>query len=339
MWADLGFWGSNGDTYFHIHGVTGPDEYTTVVNDNLFTNVMARYNLRRAAAWVEYLRETAPEAHQRMAARLKLKDSEVEEWVRAGRGMCIPFDDELGIHPQDSHFLEREVWDLQSPATAKRPLLLHYHPLVIYRFQVLKQADVVLALFLQGQHFTAEQKRRNFEYYDPITTGDSTLSAVVQSIIAAEVGYDDLALRYFIQGLFVDLANLHGNSSDGVHVASTGGIWSALAFGFGGMRDHGGRISFDPRLPTSWDSLVFRITLRGSRIRVNLEADAITFTVETGDGATLWVRGEEITVNPSEPTKVALADQGPRIVGGLKEHSPHGAVLASGEQVGAPESG
>ena len=120
---------------------------------------------------------------------------------------------------------------------------------MIYRFQVLKQADVVLAMFLQGQHFTAEQKRKDFEYYDPITTGDSTLSAVVQSIIAAEVGYDDLALRYFIQGLYVDLANLHGNSSDGVHVASTGGIWSALAFGFGGMRDHGGRISFDPRLP------------------------------------------------------------------------------------------
>ena len=146
---------------------------------------------------------------------------------------------------------------------------------MIYRFQVLKQADVVLALFLQGQHFTAEQKRKDFEYYDPITTGDSTLSAVVQSIIAAEVGYDDLALRYFIQGLYVDLANLHGNSSDGVHVASTGGIWSALAFGFGGMRDHGGRISFDPRLPESWEALTFRITLRGSRIRVDLTADAI----------------------------------------------------------------
>src|SRR5204863_9315984 len=124
---------------------------------------------------------------------------------------------------------------------------LHYHPLVIYRFQVLKQADVVLALFLQGEQFTAEEKRADFEYYDPITTGDSTLSAVVQSIIAAEVGYHDLALRYFISALFVDLADLHGNSADGVHVASTGGVWNALAFGFGGMRDHVGRVTFDPR--------------------------------------------------------------------------------------------
>ena len=195
----------------------------------------------------------------------------------------IPFDEELGIHPQDSHFLEREVWDLQSPATAKRPLLLHYHPLVIYRFQVLKQADVVLALFLQGQHFTLEQKRKNFEYYDPITTGDSTLSAVVQSIIAAEVGYDDLALRYFIQGLYVDLANLHGNSSDGVHVASTGGIWSALAFGFGGMRDHGGAICFDPRLPASWERLSLPDhAARGPGSGSTSPRSEMTFTVEDG---------------------------------------------------------
>lgn len=333
MWADLGFWGANGDGRFHIHGVTGPDEYTTVVNDNLFTNVMARYNLRRAAAWVDHLRDTAPEAYQRMVTRLGLSRDEVDEWVRAGRGMAIPFDDELGIHPQDSHFLEREVWDLQSPATAKRPLLLHYHPLVIYRFQVLKQADVVLAMFLQGQHFTMEEKRRNFEYYDPITTGDSTLSAVVQSIIAAEVGYADLALRYFTQGLYVDLANLHGNSSDGVHVASTGGIWSALVFGFGGMRDHGGRISFDPRLPAPWDRLAFRVTLHGTRLRIELARDAITFTVEEGDTASFEVRGESVLVSSAEPVTVPLADQGPVVVGGLKENSPHGAVLASGEHV------
>ena len=163
--------------------------------------------------------------------------------------MTILFDPVTGINPQDSLFLDREVWDLVNTPADKRPLLLHYHPLVIYRFQVLKQADVVLALFLQGDHFTAEQKRVDFEYYDPITTGDSTLSGVVQSIIAAEVGYADLALRYFENSLYVDLANLHGNTSDGVHVASTGGVWNALVYGFAGMRDYNGVITFDPRLP------------------------------------------------------------------------------------------
>ena len=128
---------------------------------------------------------------------------------------------------------------------------------MIYRFQVLKQADVVLALFLQGEEFTLEQKKADFDYYDPITTGDSTLSAVVQSIIAAEVGYHDLALRYFLAALFVDLDDRHDNTADGVHVASTGGVWSALVAGFGGFRDHGaGRWSIDPRLPDRWECLV-----------------------------------------------------------------------------------
>ena len=205
--------------------------------------------------------------------------------------MAIPYDEVTGINPQDSHFLDREVWDLKNTPAEKRPLMLHYHPLVIYRFQVLKQADVVLALFLQGDHFSSEQKRADFEYYDPITTGDSTLSGVVQSIIAAEVGYRDLALRYFDSALFVDLADLHGNASDGVHVASTGGVWNTLVYGFAGMRDYSGLITFDPRLPDSWAGLTFQITLRGTRMRVELTAQEIAFTVIAGTTAELTVRG------------------------------------------------
>ena len=235
LWADLGFWRRNGDGVFHIHGVTGPDEYTTVVNDNLFTNVMARSNLRNAAKIVRWLAEHRPTDHAAAAARLGLEDDEVDEWERAASRLMLPYEEHLGIHPQDSQFLDREVWDLEATPRENLPLLLNYHPLVIYRFQVIKQADVVLALLLQGDSFTPEQKRANFEYYDPITTGDSTLSAVVQSIIAAEVGYAELALRYFYQAMFVDLADIHGNASDGVHVASTGGVWSALVYGFGGL--------------------------------------------------------------------------------------------------------
>ncbi len=246
MWADLGFWRSNGEPSFHIHGVTGPDEYTTVVNNNLFTNVMARFNLEQAVTAVELIRTQHAEHYVRVSARLGLSDEEVGEWRACARGMTIPYDSGLGIHPQDDFFLDREVWDLSRTPAELRPLMLHYHPLVIYRFQVLKQADVVLALFLQGDRFTPEEKRADFEYYDPITTGDSTLSAVVQSVIAAEVGYHDVALHYFHQGLYVDLMNLHGNTVDGLHIASTGGVWSALVFGFGGMRDHGGALSLRP---------------------------------------------------------------------------------------------
>ncbi|WGD36501.1 glycosyl hydrolase family 65 protein [Lysinibacter sp. HNR] len=312
MWTDLGFWRHSGDETFHIHGVTGPDEYTTVVNDNLFTNVMARFNLEYAVNTVRRLAATRPEEYAQMANRLNLDENEVLEWSHAARSMNIPFDEHLGIHPQDAHFLEREVWDLENTPASMRPLLLHYHPLVIYRFQVLKQADVVLAMLLQGEYFTEEQKLANFEYYDPITTGDSTLSAVVQSIIAAEVGYHELALHYFHNALFVDLADLHNNTSDGVHVASTGGTWSALVFGFGGMKDHRGHISFDPRLPKSWTKLSFKMTIRGTRLRITVTQDSIEFEVEDGDSVSVSVRGQSVTLTSAAPVTVALDGQGPR---------------------------
>ena len=229
--------------------------------------------------------------------------------------MSIPYDRAARINPQDSHFLDREIWDLKNTPADKRPLMLHYHPLVIYRFQVLKQADVVLALFLQGDHFSSEQKRVDFEYYDGITTGDSTLSGVVQSIIAAEVGYRDLALRYFYNALFVDLADLHDNATDGVHVASTAGIWNCLAYGFGGMRDYNGIVTFDPRLPESWSQLTFQVTLRGTRVKVDLTSEQIAFSVMAGDRVEVSVRGHRVNVSPDVPVRIPLSDQGPRIDG------------------------
>jgi alpha,alpha-trehalose phosphorylase len=340
LWADLGFWRSNGDPSFHIHGVTGPDEYTTVVNNNLFTNVMARFNLEHAVAAVERIREAYPDEYVRVAARLRLDPEEVEEWQRCADGMTIPYDERLGIHPQDDYFLDREVWDLSQTPDELFPLLLHYHPLVIYRFQVLKQADVVLALFLQGDRFTLEEKRADFEYYDPITTGDSTLSAVVQSVVAAEVGYHEAALNYFHESLYVDLMNLHGNTVDGLHVASCGGVWSALAYGFGGMRDHGGRLSFDPRLPATWDRLAFRLCWRGTRILVELTEPCIRFSVLEGDGEVpLTVRGVEYIVAPGPAVEVDLAHQGERIDGLLGDQPIVGGQRADGSTItaGVPE--
>lgn len=319
LWSTLGFWRqSDGDIEvesFHIHGVTGPDEYTTVVNDNLFTNVMARFNLRFAARTVREMAEDAPEAYREMIDRLSLEPGEAEGWERAAEAMHIPFSPALGIHPQDLVFLEREVWDLENTPPDKRPLLLHFHPLVIYRYQVLKQADVVLALFLQGNHFSADDKLADFEYYDPLTTGDSTLSAVVQAILAAEVGYQDLALEYFRQSIFVDLGDLHHNASDGVHVASAGGVWTALVAGFGGMRDHFGELTFDPRLPADWPSLEFVLHWHGTRLDVAVTADRLTVTAGDGEPVGFSVRGAAFIVGPGEQVAVSLDGQGPLIPG------------------------
>lgn len=341
MWAELGFWRTNGSPSFHIHGVTGPDEYTTVVNNNLFTNVMARFNLERAAVVVEQIREKFPSDYDKLVHRLGLTDKEVAEWHRCADGMTIPFDDGLGIHPQDDFFLDREVWDLSRTPAENRPLMLHYHPLVIYRFQVLKQADVVLAMFLHGDRFTPEEKKANFEYYDPITTGDSTLSAVVQSIVAAEVGYHDAALDYFRRAAYVDLADLHGNTVDGLHVASAGGVWSAMIFGFAGMGDRNGRLSFDPRLPKGWSTLRFRIAWRGSRLLVEVGQASLTVTVLEPAEAEVRVRvdGHLHTFGFGQPLTVLLDGQGPRHDGLLGDKPQVGGTRADGTKItaGVPE--
>jgi alpha,alpha-trehalose phosphorylase len=314
LWTTLGFWRYNeaGDPeVFHIHGVTGPDEYTTVVNDNLFTNVMARYNLRFAARIVREMEESSPSQYKAMVDRLGLDPREPDAWDDAAEAMHIPYSEALGIHPQDAVFLEREVWDLENTPAEQRPLLLHFHPLVIYRYQVLKQADVVLALFLQGNHFTDEEKLADFEYYDPLTTGDSTLSAVVQSILAAEVGYQDLALEYFNESIFVDLGDLHHNAADGVHVASAGGVWTALVSGFGGMRDHFGDLSFDPRLPADWPSLSYTLHWHGTELKITVTADSLTVVAGPGEPVGFEVRGASYTVAGGETVVVPLVGQGP----------------------------
>ncbi|MEF9980721.1 MAG: HAD-IA family hydrolase [Glutamicibacter sp.] len=316
MWASLGFWrGDQGNERFHIHGVTGPDEYTAVVNDNLYTNVMARFNLRRSAQLLAEMAQEHPREFAQLASRHSLENEEIALWLKAADCMHIPYSETVGIHPQDEHFLNREVWDLANTGADKRPLLLHYHPLVIYRFQVIKQADAVLALWLRSSDFTAEQKLADFNYYDPLTTGDSTLSATVQSILAAEVGYRDLAWEYFEHALNVDLENLHGNTADGVHVASTGGVWSALIYGFAGLRDDDDQLRFDPRLPEKWRALRFNLGWRGMRISVGLRAEAIDFTLHGAFSRPIWVRGQQVDLQPGQTVSVALAGQGPTLEG------------------------
>lgn len=305
MWAGLGFINPVDDR-FHIHGVTGPDEYTTVVNDNLFTNLMARRNLRDAVEVVEWLQREHPEAFAALARRLELDVAEVDVWRRCAEAMYVPFDAERGIHPQDESFLEKEAWDFASTPIDRYPLLLHYHPLVIYRHQVIKQADVVLAMFLLGDEFSIEQKRRNFDHYDPITTGDSSLSACVQAIMASEIGYEALAEEYFRYALLMDLADVNANVVDGVHVASTGGVWMALTYGFGGMRDHGGRLTFDPRLPSGWRSLTFGLRFRGRTLKVALEGERLTLVLEEGEPLEVEVRGEAVTLSPGAPVERAV---------------------------------
>ena len=301
LWMSLGFFSERRDGRFCINSVTGPDEYTTVVDNNAFTNLMAKENLESAVHVVDWLRGRDPAAHARLVAATGLEESELEDWSRAAELMYVPRHDELGIVLQDEHFLERKRWDFEGTPADRYPLLLHYHPLEIFRHQVIKQADVVLATYLVGHHFSAEETRRTFDYYDPLTTGDSTLSACVQSVIASQVGYPDKALEYFRTACSVDLEDSHGNTADGIHVASCGGTWLALVAGFGGLRDYDGEVEFSPRLPAEWSGLRFRLQVRGQLVEVDMRPTETTYRLLEGRGLPIRHFGEPLRLTPDAP--------------------------------------
>ena len=290
LWMSLGHFDGSA---FRIDGITGPDEYTAVVDENIYTNLMAQRNLREAAA----VAERRPGA----AERLGVDAGEIARWRRAADEVVLPYDDKLGVHSQSEGFTQHAEWDFEGTPAENYPLLLHYPYFEIYRKQVVKQADLVLAMHLRGDAFTPEEKARNFAYYEARTVRDSSLSACPQAVIAAEVGHLDLAYDYWAEAALTDLQNLHQNTGSGLHIASLAGAWTVAVAGFGGMRDHGGRLSFAPRLPAALDRLAFRVSFRGTCLRVEVRPREATYDVVSGDPLPTSHHGEEITVTAGTP--------------------------------------
>jgi alpha,alpha-trehalose phosphorylase len=302
LWRSLGFYSPRKNGQFCIHCVTGPDEYNTVVDNNTYTNLMARENLRYAAETVERVREQRPDLFTALVHKTRLELSEVLEWKQAADRMYVPYDERLRITPQDDQFLEQQPWDFDRTPADKYPLLLYFHPLTIYRYQVIKQADLVLAMFLLGHEFDPELKRRNFAFYDPITTGDSSLSACIQSIMAAEVGEMQKALEYGRVATLMDLGDVAGNVKDGCHIAAMGGVWMIFVYGFAGLRDYGGQLCFWPALPDVLHCIRFQLQYRGQTLEVNVGQDTTEYRLQRGTGLTIRHQDEEIKLSPDGPT-------------------------------------
>jgi alpha,alpha-trehalose phosphorylase len=305
LWLDLGFYSDAKGGRFCINGVTGPDEYAAVVNNNAYTNLMARENLRYAAEVVESLRTAEAEAYDALVQKTALEASEVNAWSRAAESMYVPTDESLKIILQDDNFLDREPWDFRNTPRDHYPLLLFYHPLNIYRTQVIKQADVILAMFLLGDAFSSEVKKHNFDFYDPLTTGDSSLSSCVEAIIAAQIGDLDKAIQYGMAALLMDLADVGGNVKDGCHIASMGGTWMMLTYGLGGMRDDDGTLSFWPRrAPEENAVLRFPITYRGQLLEVEIGLDKVEYALREGGRLVIRHEKEEIELTRENPRAV-----------------------------------
>ncbi len=302
LWRSLGHHDAGGR--FRIDGVTGPDEYSAVCDNNVYTNLMAQRNLVAAADAVG----RCPD----LAKRFGVDQEEAAGWRDAARSVVVPYDEILGVHPQAERFTDHEVWDFDHTPPEKYPLLLHYPYFDLYRRQVVKQADLVMALYTRGDAFTADEKARDFEYYEALTVRDSSLSACVQAVVAAEVGHLELAHDYFGEAGLMDLGDLQHNTRDGLHIASLAGAWLAAVAGFGGMRDHDGELSFAPRLPQRLSRLAFRLTFRGRRVKVDIERSQAHYSLLEGDPLETSHHGEAIVVKMGETVTLPVPDVAPR---------------------------
>jgi alpha,alpha-trehalose phosphorylase len=302
LWRSLGHHDARGR--FRIDGVTGPDEYSAVADNNIYTNLMAQRNLRAAA--------DAVERHPRRAAELEVGDEEAASWRDAADKVVIPYDSALEIHPQAEGFTDHQVWDFQSCRLDQYPLLLNFPYFDLYRKQVVKQADLVLALYVCGDSFSAEEKARDFEYYEPLTVRDSSLSACAQAIVAAEVGHLDLAYDYFAEAALMDLDDLEHNTRDGIHIASVAGTWLAAVAGFGGMRDHGGQLTFSPRLPAALTGLKFRLMCRERSLRVEVDHRHARYSLVDGTSLEIKHHGERAVIEPDQTLELEIPPITPR---------------------------
>ncbi|MEU3731298.1 glycosyl hydrolase family 65 protein [Streptomyces sp. NPDC033538] len=300
LWRSLGHHDHHG--VFHIDGVTGPDEYSAIAYDNTYTNLMARSNLLAAAEVCE--------RHPDEAARLGVDDEESAAWRDAAESVHIPYNDEIGVHEQHSGFTRHQRWDFARTAADQYPLMLHFPYFDLYRKQVIKQSDLVLAMYTCGSWFDAhcdeDQIARNFAYYEPLTVRDSSLSACCQAVVAAQTGHLRLAYDYAAEAALMDLADLEHNTRDGLHIASLAGTWMALVAGFGGTRRDGDSLRFSPRLPEKFSRLAFRLQFRGRCLRVEIGADKATYTLLSGSPLTIHHHGSALTVNGDGPVTRAV---------------------------------
>jgi alpha,alpha-trehalose phosphorylase len=291
LWRSLGH--HDGQGRFHIDGVTGPDEYSAMADNNVYTNLMAKHNLLKAA--------DAAEKYPERAKELGVDAEESASWRDAGEAMFIPFDETIGVHPQADGFTRQQAWDFAHTSPDQYPLFLHFPYFDLYRKQVAKQADLVLAMHKRGEAFTAEQKARNFDYYEALTVRDSSLSACTQSVMAAEVGHLDLAYDYLGEAALMDLRDLEHNTRDGVHIASLAGTYVALVFGFGGLRYEDGMLSFWPRLPDGLARLAFTVLIRGQRLHVEVTHATAKYALADGKPLDFMHCGHKVSLSAGKP--------------------------------------
>lgn len=282
-----------------INGVTGPDEYSALVNNNTYTNMMVKYQVKFLVDFMKNIKGKDENTYNNLVNKFNITDEELNLYKDIYENIYIHRIEDNMIG-QDDSFLNKKVWDFNSTPKDNYPLLLHYHPMVIYKHQVLKQADLILAMLLTPEYFTEEEKKVNFDYYEKINTHDSSLSECIHSIMANELGYDDMSYKFFTNTVNTDLYDLHNNVKNGVHIAAMAGSWQCIVFGFAGMRQIDGMLSFNPRLNNDLDKIEFKITFKNRVIKVSIDKTCEKFELVNGDDIQIMNKGKLINLTNKE---------------------------------------
>jgi len=290
MLLEIGrFWSSRAvlgdDGRYHIRKVIGPDEYHESVDDNAYTNVMAQWALRRALAVAQELQDAHADRWHTLAERLDLAQPELHAWRQVADGLVTGYDADTGLFEQFAGYYNLREVDLSGHDMADQTMDVKLGWAALGQTQVLKQADVVMLMFLQWDSYTPAAREANFRFYEPRTSHDSSLSPSFHALVAARLGDLTMAERYLQQALRIDLDFTRkgwAGASGGVHIAALGGCWQALAYGFLGMRARDQGLSFEPHIPAHWGELRMPIAWRGSQLRVTARADGAEITVEAG---------------------------------------------------------
>jgi kojibiose phosphorylase len=297
------FWASRGrieqDGLYHIRHVIGPDEYHEDVDDNAFTNLMASWNLRRGVEVFELLRERWAERWQKLADKLQISDSEASDWPKLADVVATGFDPATLIYEQFAGYFEKEHVDLKTyePRFAAMDAILGYNR--VQQTDIVKQPDVVMAIYLLWDQFPLEVREANFRYYEPRTAHGSSLSPSIHALVAARLGDIELAAHYLRQSAEIDLGNTMGNAAGGVHAAALGGLWQAIMFGFAGVQlDHDG-ITLSPNLLVHWGRLSFPLQWRNCHLQITIEPQSVRVEAAGPDAIKIRLQdGEEFTANP-----------------------------------------
>jgi len=299
FWHQRATFSSHKNKYM-ILGVTGPNEYENNVNNNFYTNYIAQWCIRYAAEQLNVVKADYPADYARIMDIVKLDAEELASWKEVADGMYFPYSEEHGVYLQQDGFLDKELVPVSQLDRSQRPINQKWSWDRILRSPYIKQADVLQGFYFFEDHFSKEALERHFDFYEPLTVHESSLSPCVHSIQAAVLGRMEQAYTFYLRTSRLDLDDYNKEVEEGLHITSMAGTWMSIVEGFGGMRVKNDTLHFEPKIPAQWKGYSFKINFRGQVLKVSVQADATHFTLEGSNELHVVVNGATVNVKPNE---------------------------------------